>query len=209
MKTAVEELLARHPQRLWRAEAGKPGRQKHLQDPGHSEVRDLLGGWPRRAITEIHSQVEGIGELRLLLPTIAALSQQEKRWVLWCLPPYIPYAPALAAAGVHLERMLVIHPRQRQDQLWTLESALRSGTCSAVLAWPPALEEAAQRRLQLAAETGNSMGFFFYRDVVSQRSPAALRLRLQPAGEHTRVQVEKRRGATVPAVANLELPLAI
>ncbi|MEY2340764.1 translesion DNA synthesis-associated protein ImuA [Acidithiobacillus sp. IBUN Pt1247-S3] len=209
MKTAVEELLTRHPQRLWRAQSADMAPKKHLHDPGHPDLRDLLGGWPRGAITEIHSQVEGIGELRLLLPTIAALSQQEKRWVLWCLPPYIPYAPALAAAGVRLERMLVVHPRQCQDQLWALESALRSGTCSAVLAWPPALDEATQRRLQLAAEAGNSMGFFFYQDAVSRRSSAALRLRVQPSGEQTRVQVEKRRGGTVPAVANLELPLAI
>ncbi|MCE5359861.1 translesion DNA synthesis-associated protein ImuA [Candidatus Igneacidithiobacillus taiwanensis] len=207
MKTAVEELLTRYPQRLWRAQAQQP--RGPLQDPGHEDVRDLLGGWPRGAITEIHSQVEGIGELRLLLPTIAALSQQEKRWVLWCLPPYVPYAPALAAAGVRLDRMLVLHPRQRQDQLWALESALRSGTCSAVLAWPPALEEGTQRRLQLAAEAGNCMGFFFFRDRQSARSTAALRLRLQPAGEQVCMQVEKRRGASLPAAANLELPLAI
>ena len=208
MKTAVEELLARHPQRLWRAQSADVDARKHLQDPGHPALRDMLGGWPRGAITESHSQVHGIGELRLLLPTIAALSQQEKRWVLWCLPPYVPYAPALAAAGVRLERMLVLHPRQRQDQLWALESALRSGTCSAVLAWPPTLEDSTQRRLQLAAEAGNSLGFFFYRDAVSSRSSAALRLRLQPAAGQTQVQVEKRRGAGV-AAANLELPLAI
>ena len=38
-----------------------------------------------------------IGELQLVIPALAALSRE--RWILWLSPPYIPYAPALAASG--------------------------------------------------------------------------------------------------------------
>ena len=32
--------------------------------------------------------------------------------------------------------MLLVHPKNHQDQLWATEQALKSGTCSAVLSWP-------------------------------------------------------------------------
>src|SRR5258706_2189841 len=56
------------------------------------------GGWPAGALTEILPAHEGIGELRLLGPALAGLSQRGLRLV-WIAPPHLPYAPALAAAG--------------------------------------------------------------------------------------------------------------
>src|SRR5258708_38997290 len=56
------------------------------------------GGWPAGALTEILPAHEGIGELRLLGPALAGLSQLGLR-LAWIAPPHLPYAPALAAAG--------------------------------------------------------------------------------------------------------------
>src|SRR5258706_5580543 len=56
------------------------------------------GGWPAGALTEILPAHEGIGELRLLGPALAGLSQRGLRLV-WVSPPPPPHASALAAAG--------------------------------------------------------------------------------------------------------------
>ena len=72
----------------------------------------------------------GLGELKLLLPVLKTLSRQA-RWIAWVNPPFIPYAPALKAAGVDIDKILLIHPKNHKDALWALERATQSGTCSA------------------------------------------------------------------------------
>src|SRR5262249_9708741 len=63
------------------------------------------GGWPMAALTEILPEHEGIGEVRLLAPALAHLSTTG-RWLAWIAPPYVPYAPALQAAGIDLARVV-------------------------------------------------------------------------------------------------------
>ncbi|MEO7727143.1 MAG: translesion DNA synthesis-associated protein ImuA, partial [Burkholderiales bacterium] len=109
------------------------------------------GGWPTAALTEILPQHEGIGELRLLGKALAALSAQ-KRMLAWIAPPYLPYAPALAALGIDLARIIIITTRSPRETLWTIEQTLRAKACGAVLAWPGAIKYPELRRLQLAAE---------------------------------------------------------
>jgi cell division inhibitor SulA/protein ImuA len=144
---------------------------------------DLLpgGGWPKSALVELLPAQEGIGELSLLVPALAHLSQGD-RWVAWIDPPYIPYAPALAGQGVDLSRILVVRSRSTHDRLWALEQALGASTCAAVLGWPKYMNRKARRRLQLAAERGKSLGFLFCPlESASEASAAAIRLRLEPS----------------------------
>ena len=76
----------------------------------------------------------------------------------------------------------MIRPEKSSDILWAMEQALRSGSCSAVLAWPPFLTERGARRLQLAAEAGGGWGVYFSpATAATAHSPAALRLALSPA----------------------------
>ncbi len=154
------------------------------------------GGWPRGALTEILFAREGTGALRLLMPALARLSRDEDRWICWVAPPWIPYAPALQDAGIDLSRVLLVHPGARQDGLWAVEQSLRSGTCSAVLAWPTVNDSAVLRRLQLAAEAGDASGFLFRpQSVAGSPSPAALRLQLHARrGDDLVVSLLKRRG---------------
>ncbi len=152
------------------------------------------GGWSNGALTEILLPHEGIGELRLFMPALARLSH-EGCWLAWVAPPYIPYAPALAACGINLSRVLLIHPKARNDGLWAVEQALRSGTCGAVLAWPTAGDFPTQRRLQLAAEAGNAVGILFRAEsTATPTSYATIRLRLEAAPGGIIVHVLKRRG---------------
>jgi len=147
------------------------------------------GGWPRTGLTEILLERHGMGELELLMPALARLSR-EQRMIAWVAPPFIPYAPALALAGVDLERLLIVHATDLHDRLWSAEQALRSGSCSAVLLWAePA--DSWLRRLQLAAETGAAWGVLFRTSRARNRSShAALRLRVQSG----RLELLKCRG---------------
>jgi hypothetical protein len=165
------------------------------------------GGWPQGALTEILVEHYGIGELRLLMPALAALSTadngmdyNEPGWIAWVSPPFQPYPPALQQWGVDLSRMLIVRPKDASEMLWSAEQALSSGTCAAVLLWSDTLDDQASRRLQLAAEKGNSWAIAF-RPPSARRQPsaAALRIELLPGQEGTRVSILKSRGGR-PAV---------
>lgn len=152
-------------------------------------------GWPRGALTEVLYDYDGIGELRLLMPALARLSHQGG-WIALVAPPHIPYAPALRQYGIDLSRVLLVHPDNRTDSLWAVEQALRTGNCSAVLAWPRRIDDRSLRRLQLAAEAGDTLGVLFrVARAAEQPSPAALRLRLSRESDGAaRAHVLKCRG---------------
>src|SRR5258708_2702512 len=124
---------------------------------GFSEFdRELPGGgWPRGVVSELLTERSGIGELSLLMPALAQLSRQDG-WLMLIAPPWIPYAPALAARGIRLSRLIVANTVSDKDTLWAAEQSLRAGNCSAVLAWPAAFNEHGLRRLQLAPQERGS-----------------------------------------------------
>lgn len=196
--TGLNELL-RHPD-LWRADRLEASRETVAT--GHAELDGHLpgGGWPRAGLAELLLPTAGVGELRLLLPLIRQSSQEQARWVVWIDPPFVPYAPALAAAGVDIRKMLLIHPRNHREALWALERASRSGVASLALAWldERELEPADTRRLQVAARQGNTLTTLFRPEsAAAAPSMAALRLRLHAAADaHGMVTVDilKRRG---------------
>lgn len=152
------------------------------------------GGWPIGALTEILYPWEGVGELQATLPALARLSQGE-RWVAWIDPPLIPYAPALAAHGVNLERLLWVRAREPREGLWALEQSLRSGACAAVLGWPVRCDDRTLRRLQLAAEHGQALAFLYRPlETAPDTSPAALRLAVRHTQTGLELKILKCRG---------------
>ncbi len=164
------------------------------------------GGWPVGAVSELLPEAVGIGELSLLMPALSRLSRAE-RAIVWIAPPYLPYAPALAQAGVALERVLIVQACSAQESLWAAEQALRCPAVGAVLSWPLQIADRNVRRLQLAAETGGSLGIV-YRPAAALRehSPAALRLHLAPARAGLAVEIHKCRGGR--AGMRLQLPMS-
>ena len=170
---------------------------------GHAALDALLpqGGWPRRALTELLLPADGVGELSLLLPTLARLTAAGGLVVL-VAPPWIPYAPAWQDAGVDLAGLQVVQASPR-DGLWAFEQCLRSGACAAVLGWPQQADAAALRRLQVAADSGACLGFALRdRRHAVNASPAALRLeRTRDAQGASAWQVRKCRGGPAPAQA--------
>ena len=172
---------------------------------------ELPGGrWPTGALTELLPSHEGIGELRILGPALAALASAGKR-LAWIAPPYLPYAPALAAAGVDLAQVLIVRTPSARDALWAAEQALRAAACGAVLVWPGDTKYTALRRLQLAAEGTRAMTVLFRPpSIATEASPAALRLMLDTAAGGIAVRILKRRGALCerPIAIDLERPHA-
>ena len=199
---SLEDILQRHP--VWRGGATK------LEIPavssGYPSLDSRLagGGWPTGALTEILCGPEGIGELQLVLPAMAALSWAGKR-VMWLAPPHLPYAPALAAAGVDLAHLTVVRAPDRRDALWAAEQALRAKSCHALLGWFRRAGYEEMRRLALAAEGSPAwVALFRPPEAALESSPAALRLALDADGEALAIRILKRRGA--PA-APLSLPV--
>lgn len=166
------------------------------------------GGWPAGALTEIYAERLGIGELRLVMPAAARLTQSE-RWITLVAPPYLPYAPALAAHGVKLSRLLLVRAPRTDESLWACEQALRARGCGAVLAWLNPVHERAVKRLQLAAEASGALALLFRSARAIPASPAALRLHVSKSDGRTVVRILKRRGGGVPASVVLDLHGAI
>ncbi|MBG8559411.1 translesion DNA synthesis-associated protein ImuA [Pseudomonas qingdaonensis] len=182
--------------RVWK---GRPLAQpRGLQPTGHAALDTVLpgGGWPPGALSELLLAAEGAGELHLLWPSLARLTASGERVVL-VAPPFIPYPPAWLAAGVDL-RWLSLIQASRVEALWAAEQCLRSGSCGAVLCWPQQVDDRALRRLQVAAETGQTLAFACRpQQAALNPSPAALRIAvdLHPA----QWWVLKCRGGLAPA----------
>ncbi len=196
---ALDALLS--DRRVWR---GQPtALPAPAQPTGHDALDAVLpwGGWPEAALTEVLLPADGIGELRLLLPTLARLTQAGHD-IAVVAPPYLPYPAGWRQAGVDFAHVHLIDANAR-DALWASEQCLRSGCLAAVLCWPQHADDRALRRLQVAADTGHVMGFAF-RDLRAARnpSPAALRIAVESTtveGGPAQLRILKCRGGLAPA----------
>ncbi len=201
---------------------------------GHRALDAQLpgGGWPLGSLTELLLPHEGLGELRLLAPALAAVQRRAtaSRGLMWFDPPAEPCAWVLAALGIDLRQLVVVrarpawpgrpdrsaHPRRparaqlpASDVLWALEQALKSGEVGAAVAWLPArLPADALRRLQLAAQAHEGP-VFLLRPAAEARQPSAapLRIALASAGpDRLRLSLLKRRGPPCAEPVALGLP---
>ena len=193
--------LLRDP-RVWRGHGAAPAPSR--QATGWSVLDDALPsqGWPEAGLIEILMASDGIGELSLVLPTLARLSTAGKPIVV-IAPPYRPYAPAWQAAGVALSQLQIIDT-DAKSALWAMEQVLRAGCAGAVLGWPMKADDQALRRLQVAAETGQTLAFAFRAaSAANNPSPAPLRLSLSATPQGRQLRVLKCRGGLPPARALL------
>lgn len=190
---ALDSLL--ESRRVWRGQAS--ARAPSRQPTGFDVLDEALpgNGWPESALTELLLPADGVGELRLLWPTLARLSQGDGVIAL-VAPPYLPFAAAWAQAGLRMDRLQVIRANAR-DAMWAAEQCLRSAVCGAVLCWPQQANDRALRRLQVAAESGQCLGFAMrpLKEAVNP-SPAALRIAID--AEPAQLRVLKCRGGNAP-----------
>ncbi|BBA36885.1 uncharacterized protein sS8_4962 [Methylocaldum marinum] len=190
----LDELLRTMP-RVWRGR--RPQANEGAAIPTGFQALDRAlpeEGWPFPALMEIAVPAWGIGELQLLLPAMRYVQESGKR-LAWIAPPYLPYAPALADAGIDLNRLLLLDKLSNdKDIWWSAEKLLRSTACGMVLAWPRKLSPfAVLRRLQLAATEGRCLGILLLTALPAD-TPAALRLRLEAGEQGLWVHILKARG---------------
>jgi protein ImuA len=232
LRPALPEPEVLHPA-LWRAHQLGRG-SEHAVPSGHPALDAQLpgGGWPRRMLTELLLPHPGIGEFRLLAPSLVA-TLRAGRLVMLFDPPECLSGWALLQLGIDAEQLLVVYTRrapqvsapqdglrgadshveagprgERGDGLWALEQALKSGHVGALLAWlPPRLPPERLRRLQLAAQAHDGPAFMLREASARERPSAApLRLALHSAGaDRLALRLLKRRGPRLERPIVLEL----
>jgi hypothetical protein len=204
LPVALAEVLARGD--VWRGDALASLPDSAIPS-GHAELDAELpgGGWPRGNLTEVLVDRSGVGEMSLLLPAMAALSSAGG-WLALVAPPWLPHAPAWAAAGVALERLVIV--RAGREVGWCAEQLLASGGFAAVLAWPgEGIDARALRRLQVAAEGQRVFACLWRSTAAAQApSPAPLRVALEAGDGRLAVRIIKRRGRPVSRPLALSIP---
>ena len=111
-------------------------------------------------------------------------------------PAVIPWLDALADAtgkGGGRPHLVVARPSRDDDELWTIDQALRCPGVAAVLAWPRRVHATAMRRWQLASRASGAVGLlvrglsecgFFERVPAGEPTWADAKLAISPmAGE--------------------------
>jgi protein ImuA len=191
LAASAEEV---HPS-LWRASqlAGSGG---NTVDTGYPVLSAELpgGGWPVGMLIDLMVQQAGVGEMRLLRPALATLTD---RPVALVQPPHIPNGPGLGYIGLSLDRLLQIRTSNTSDAFWSAEQILRAGSCGALILWAHHAKSSTLRRLHLAAQASETL-FIVVRPLTALQdsSPAVLRLALRPSAEGLTVDIVKRRGPT-------------
>lgn len=164
-------------------------------------------GWPRGALIELLAPCMGIGELRLLAPTLRQLTQSGKNVILLA-PPHTPYVPAFEAMGIDHTRLLMVSADKPIDRLWAVEQSIKSRQFGALLTWLDSAKPEMMRRLQLAS-SGTQGLVFAFRPLAAQQqpSPAPLRMLLLPRRYPSlAVQIIKRRGPLMAHPIHIAIP---
>jgi protein ImuA len=112
--------------------------------------------------------VELLGGGTMLAAVIARESLRDDGAIVVVDTAHRFYPPAAARAGIDLERLIVVQPRQSD---WAITQALSCAAIDAVLCWPHQVKDTMYRRWQLAAERGGSIGLLV-RPVAARGSPS-------------------------------------
>jgi protein ImuA len=188
----LEELRAR----IARLEQSGPARSPALPF-GIPEIDSRLpqGGLARGALHEAAGG--GFGALHgapAVLFAAGVLARLDGP-VLWCLAARDLFAPALAGAGLHPDRVLYAEAADEKTVLLCLEEGLRHGGLAGAAGEVSRLSVTASRRLQLAAEASGTLAFVIRR----WRTPAAATDFGQPTAAATRWRITALPSSPLPA----------
>jgi protein ImuA len=190
-KRVLDELRARI------AHLGRSSRAPYSVVPfGIPEVDAHLpqGGLARGALHEIAGG--GLGALHGAAAVLfaAGVLARIDGPVLWCLTACDLFAPALAGAGLHPDRVIYAEAADEKTVLLCLEEGLRHGGLAAAAGEVSRLPMTASRRLQLAAETSGVLAFVIRR----WRTPAAASDFGQPTAAATRWRITALPSSPLP-----------
>ena len=213
--------LSRQVQHLERS-----ARQPELNDApttivstGIAAVDDFFpeGGLRRGLLIEWLIDGEGTGACRLMFQLVSRFFQAIAAGAVVVIDRQREfYPPAMAAAGVDVDRAVLVRPQKQADALWALEQSLRSAGVTVTVCRINRLIDRAFRRLQLAAETGQGLGMLLRpAEARAQPSWADVRFLVRPlaacasfeesSGQRLSVELLHRRGGAGGGVVELEL----
>jgi len=152
----------------------------------------LQGGFPQRGMARIQSTM-GIGELRLCMPILKQRQQDQRQLFLIASPAQVN-AEMLLEYELSTERTFFINNHDLAAQLWACEQCLKSGCSHTVILWCNKLSLNQAKRLQLAAEQGDSLLVVFQYSTSIQALPISLSLSLSRKEQQLRINITKQRG---------------
>lgn len=153
------------------------------------------GGWPCHSITEILQPQPLVCELRLLAPTLRAVTEAGKTVVL-IGPPKQPHMPGLRLMGLDERNLVWIQADAPSQRLWVTEQLVKSNACGALISWLPQARQEQIRRLQICSQISEGP-VFLCRPAAAQHEASAAPLRVQLAfgvNWELKVHVLKRKG---------------
>lgn len=199
-RQALVAMLRRQVERL---EGPVQPQDERPISTGSPELDRLLaeGGLRRGSLTEYLAAEAGGGAGTLALAAAREACAGGKTLVVVDRPRQF-YPPA--AWG--LKNLLVVRPASEADELWALDQALRCPGVGAVWIRCGSLDVREFRRLQLAAESGGTLGLFVrparfrgqptWADVQWLVEPASLSPRSSSGMRRLRVELIRCRGGT-------------
>lgn len=108
---------------------------------------------PEQYFSELSLSAARGNRLQLLGAILRDLSQSDDhRWLSLVAPPAAITHEWLRRAGIHRERVLLLHPRAHQSELELACEALRLGRSHTVISWLALAQNNRQRLLCSAAE---------------------------------------------------------
>ena len=190
---------------------GARRQEKEILSTGCPALDRLLprGGLARGTLVEWLAEQPGSGAGMLAL--LAARQASREGRALVVLDRFRRfYPPAAAAWGIDFANLLVVRPSSEKEALWALDQVLRSPSVGAVWAPLEDIDIREFRRLQLAAESGGTLGLLLrpasFRD---KPSWAELQLLVRPqagsGGWRLSVEITRARSGTSGQSVDLEM----
>ncbi len=128
----------------------------------------------------------GIASVLAFSSILAARIAGDRGNIVYIAPDRSLYPVGLLNYEVRLDRLLHIRVRRTQDLAWAAMEALRCAQVSAVLAVLSGMDLTSSRRLQLAAETNGTTGFFLGNAVSAPIASPITRWKVSPVGKDAR-----------------------
>jgi protein ImuA len=202
LQLAATHLPPRLQSRIWQGDQLAHALERTVPS-GHAALDALLpgAGWPAGSLTELLVEQGGIGEMRLVAPALRALTATADQHVLLVGPPWQPYACALKAWGLALERVIWVRAGEAEAP-WVAEQALRQEGIGAVLLWQAKARPDAVRRLQVAAQDSQALAFLVRPPAArNQSSPAPLRMVCTPVPPPADASLNRRQWMQLAAMS--------
>src|SRR5262245_26468545 len=208
IQSTTSELLERLRERIASLERPADCGEQSVVSTGCPGLDRVLPfeGVRRGSLTEWLSERAGSGaeSLALLLTREAC---RDRGVVVFLDRERQVYPPAVVAAGIDAERLIVVHPETEADELWAADQALRSRAAGAVWLWRERLRQHDFRRLRLAAECGGAIGVLLRpARVLGQTTWADVQLVVRPREAEDRGQ--KTEDRAVGRLSSVFCPLS-